>query len=194
MTPRGKTDAKERIVQAAGELFYEQGYQSTTIDQVIERSGVSRPTVYAHFSTKEDLCVAYLGRRRHLDLEGIRAAVRSKTSARAQYMAVIQFVKKVMQASDFRGCGYFNLISEFPDSHHPIFKEARVYVDAFREIIQEGVQALKTSDPKYRKLNVKHIAETYYVLVCGAIMAGQEYRQAWPFDRAIEAVEGLVTG
>lgn len=192
MTPRGSTNSKERIVKAAGELFYEQGYQSTTIDQVIERSGVSRPTVYSHFTTKEDLCVAYLDQRRQFDLAALREEIRKKTSARTRYMAIIQFVKKVMQGSDYRGCGYFNLISEFPDSRHPIFKRARVYVDAFRDVIQEVVEELKASDKKYGKLNAKRTAESYYVLVCGAIMAGQEYHEPWPFDRAIEAVEGLI--
>ena len=55
MATRKHSNAKEKIVEAASDLFFEQGYQATTIDHVIERSGVSRPTLYTHFKTKEEL-------------------------------------------------------------------------------------------------------------------------------------------
>jgi AcrR family transcriptional regulator len=192
MTPRGYTNAKDKIIEAASDLFYHQGYQTTTIDQVIERSGVSRPTVYSHFSTKEELCLAYLNSRRKADLERLEGSMSKQTSAKGKFMSVIKFVENFMLKTNFRGCGYFNMISEFPDAKHPIVKEARVYVDSFRDIIREGVQILKSSDPKYKKLDIKRTTDSYYVIVCGAIMASQEYREPWPLDRAVKAIEGLL--
>ena len=48
MATRKQSNTKDKIVEAASELFFEQGYQATTIDHVIERSGVSRPTLYTY--------------------------------------------------------------------------------------------------------------------------------------------------
>ncbi len=192
MTPRGRTTAKEKIIEAASDLFYQQGYQATTIDQVIEHSGVSRPTVYSHFSTKEDLCVAYLKNRRHIDLEAMKVFVEKQPTPKGTYLGVIKFVREAMLKTDYRGCGYFNMISEFPDEQNPIVKEAKVYVDGFREVIHQGVDALKQSDSKLKKLDPDFISDVYYLLVCGAIMAGQEYKDPWPLDRAVKAVENLI--
>ncbi|MEK9629914.1 MAG: TetR/AcrR family transcriptional regulator [Nitrospinota bacterium] len=191
MVPRGFTDARERIVEAASALFFNQGYHATTIDQVIEQSGVSRPTVYSHFKTKEDLCLAYLSSRKKLDTERLRNAIAKEKTGKGKFMAVVKTVSQYMQQTCFRGCGYFNMISEFPDGDHPIVKEARLYVDNFREIIRDGVKELKASDSKYSKMDLKRMTDTYYLIVCGAIMASQEYRDKWPFERAAKEIEGL---
>lgn len=51
----GKAATQERILQAATSLFLEQGYEQTTVAEVAERAGVSRATVFWHFSDKEGL-------------------------------------------------------------------------------------------------------------------------------------------
>lgn len=49
---RGRPSKKAHIVEAACGLFTQQGYQSTSIDQVVVTAGVSKPTVYSNFPTK----------------------------------------------------------------------------------------------------------------------------------------------
>lgn len=46
---------RERTIAAAVELFYERGYENTTLDAVAERLGVTKPFIYAHFSAKTEL-------------------------------------------------------------------------------------------------------------------------------------------
>lgn len=54
-TPTGKAATQERILAAATELFLERGYEKTTVSDVAERGGVSRATVFWHFSDKGGL-------------------------------------------------------------------------------------------------------------------------------------------
>jgi AcrR family transcriptional regulator len=55
-TTRGRSEEKrQQIIQAASHLFTEQGYLSTSMDQVAEAAGVSKQTVYSHFGAKDDL-------------------------------------------------------------------------------------------------------------------------------------------
>jgi len=56
-----KVSTKDKIINAAWELFMEQGYEDTTVSQIIEASQSSRGAFYHHFRSKEDLlfCVAY---------------------------------------------------------------------------------------------------------------------------------------
>ena len=46
---------RERTIAAAVELFYDRGYENTTLDAVAERLGVTKPFIYAHFSAKTEL-------------------------------------------------------------------------------------------------------------------------------------------
>lgn len=52
---RGRPSKKQHIVDTAMRLFTEMGYQSTSIDQVVQAAAVSKPTVYANFPSKQDL-------------------------------------------------------------------------------------------------------------------------------------------
>jgi AcrR family transcriptional regulator len=53
--PTGKAATQERILAAATSLFIEQGYEQTTVQEVADRAGVSRATVFWHFSEKAAL-------------------------------------------------------------------------------------------------------------------------------------------
>lgn len=50
-----KRDVKSRIVSAAWQLFYEKGYNGTTVDDIIALSGTSKGSFYYYFSTKDEL-------------------------------------------------------------------------------------------------------------------------------------------
>lgn len=49
---------REEILQAAKELFLEQGYDSTTIRRIADRVGVSAPALYLYFQDKEQMMLA----------------------------------------------------------------------------------------------------------------------------------------
>ena len=47
-------------MQVADELFYARGLRAVGIDEIIEKSGAAKATLYAHFPTKDDLITAFL--------------------------------------------------------------------------------------------------------------------------------------
>jgi AcrR family transcriptional regulator len=53
------------IVEAAGQLFGEHGYDATTLEEIAAAAGVTKPILYRHFDSKQDLYLALL--RRHRD-------------------------------------------------------------------------------------------------------------------------------
>lgn len=52
---KNKRNTKSRIVTAAWELFYRQGYDDTTIDEIVEASGTSKGSFYHYFASKDSL-------------------------------------------------------------------------------------------------------------------------------------------
>lgn len=52
---RGRPNKKQQIITLATPLFLENGFRSTSIDQVVKRSKISKPTIYNHFPDKTQL-------------------------------------------------------------------------------------------------------------------------------------------
>ncbi len=53
---------REQILEAAGELFYQRGYHSTTVDTIAEKLSVTKPFIYYHFENKLDILQSLLER------------------------------------------------------------------------------------------------------------------------------------
>lgn len=69
---------RERIIGAAVELFYERGYENTTLEAVAERLGVTKPFIYSHFGSKAELLAEICGRGISYSLEAINKALSNK--------------------------------------------------------------------------------------------------------------------
>src|SRR3954463_15780385 len=63
--------ARERIVQTADRLFYNEGIHAVGIQRIVAESAVTRVTLYRHFASKDDLIDAYLERRAQYDRDQV---------------------------------------------------------------------------------------------------------------------------
>src|SRR5215213_6999971 len=58
--PRAEPPPRERILQAARELFYRDGINAVSVDAIAAAAGTNKMTLYRHFSSKDELAAAYL--------------------------------------------------------------------------------------------------------------------------------------
>ena len=110
----------ERVLAVATEVFYREGIRSTSMDSVVARSGVSKPTVYVQFGSKDELVAAVLQRR----YEQRRAALRQFLSEQAgppgeRLLAVFDWLAPTHARKGFRGCPFTNAAVELPEPGHP---------------------------------------------------------------------------
>ena len=73
---------RERTIDAAVELFYDRGYQNTSLDAVAERLGVTKPFIYVHFDGKADLLAEICSRGIASSLEAMDSVVAMQGSTR----------------------------------------------------------------------------------------------------------------
>ncbi len=72
--PRWEPDARERLVAAALQLFSEQGYDATTVAEIVDRAGLTKSTFFRHFPDKREMLAAGQETLCRLLGEGISAA------------------------------------------------------------------------------------------------------------------------
>lgn len=110
-----KPSARDRLLAAAGELFYAEGVQTVGIDRVIERAGVAKATLYNTFGSKENLVRAYLEARRVVTVDRLRHAIGRHTDPRQRLLAVFDAQAEFFAQPDFRGCAFITASAEAPD-------------------------------------------------------------------------------
>src|SRR4051812_37465007 len=106
--------ARERLLAAANELFYEEGIHTVGIDRVIERAGVAKASLYSTFGSKEDLVQAYLTERAELRRERIAARIAKETEPRAKLLSIFDDLCALVERPQFRGCAFINASAEGP--------------------------------------------------------------------------------
>ncbi|OJV82190.1 MAG: TetR family transcriptional regulator [Cellulomonas sp. 73-92] len=106
--------ASERLLDAAGELFYAEGVHSVGIDRVIERAGVAKASLYNTFGSKESLVAAYLHQRHERTRVRVEAALAGATTPRERILAVFEAQARQMAEPGYRGCAFVAASVEAP--------------------------------------------------------------------------------
>jgi AcrR family transcriptional regulator len=106
--------ARERLLEAASELFYAEGVHTVGIDRVIERAGVAKASLYNTFGSKDELVKAYL-ESRHARTEGrITRYLERYDDPRDRLLGVFEAQGELFADPGFRGCAFVSASAESP--------------------------------------------------------------------------------
>jgi AcrR family transcriptional regulator len=140
-----KSSPRERLLQAAGELFYAEGIQSVGIDRVIERAGVAKASLYSTFGSKEQLVCAYLDNRHTQILGRLRAAVDAVEGPVERILAVFDAQAQLFRAPGYHGCAFTAAVAEAPAGGR-VDEAAASYRRDIRALFTELAAATGASD------------------------------------------------
>jgi AcrR family transcriptional regulator len=105
--------AKDRILEAATELFYKRGVNATGIDLIISEAGIAKATLYNNFESKEVLVAKYLERLRLKFEENLQQAV----SKQGRSLTIpFDLLETTVVQGEFFGCPFTNALTELPES------------------------------------------------------------------------------
>jgi TetR/AcrR family transcriptional repressor of mexJK operon len=112
--PAGRRPEKtEAILEAAGRLFREHGYGAVSMDQIAREAGVSKATVYAHFSSKDRLFASMVTNACRVYAEGLMPAVTEMEDVRAALTQICREIERFLLAPKTLGI-YRVIIAEGP--------------------------------------------------------------------------------
>jgi len=177
---------RERLIEAANELFYAHGLRAVSVDKVIDRAGTTKVTFYRHFKSKDDLVVAYLEHRAALERDGVDAAVAQGAGDVDETLRLLaEGTGAVACSPGFRGCPFINAAAEYPDADSSV----RQAVDAHRRWWEDAfarlVAPLAPADPAA-------VAEDLMLLRDGVMVAGYLGDPARVADSFLRSCRALV--
>jgi AcrR family transcriptional regulator len=127
-------NARDRLLDAAEELFYAQGTRATGIEQILQTSGVGRASFYRHFASKDDLVLAYLERRKKVWYEGFVPEVRRRGG---HPLVVFDLLAERLETTGYRGCSFINTLVELPDPDDRAHRSAVEHKERMRDFFAE---------------------------------------------------------
>ncbi|HWJ75970.1 MAG TPA: TetR/AcrR family transcriptional regulator [Kaistia sp.] len=182
-----KPRAAERILDVARELFYRDGIRAVGVDEIVETAGVSKPSLYRAFPSKDELAAAYLR-----DYEvGFwdrfeKALARHPGDPRAGIVGYFSGVGQRQAQTRYRGCALTNAAVEFPEPGSP----ARLVSEANKRMLRDRLEALA------REMGVDDpplLADGLLMLFEGANASGQIFGSDGPV-RSLAAVADRLIG
>lgn len=119
--------ARERLLETASRLFYQEGLRATGIDRIIAESGVAKMSFYRHFPSKDHLILAFLERRHEYWMGWFQSAVERRLQESGVGLEVIAKVLEEWFADPkYRGCAFINAVAEGGVSVNPAIRELSV--------------------------------------------------------------------
>lgn len=131
--------AKQRILDTANALFYNEGIRAVGVDRLISSSRVTKATFYKHYRSKERLIADYVDdRHRQAAVELAELVEQHPDDPEAVLREHQRIISDWIASPYFRGCPFINAAAEFSDPMHPV----RRSIVAHREWLVESLEQL----------------------------------------------------
>jgi len=150
MAERGaKPGTRERIVRAAHDLFYREGFHAIGVDRICAEVGVTKTTFYNHFESKDDLVEATLDLHDAWWRDRFVALLREHggDDPREQLLAAFDAVDALACGEEYNGCFFINVAVQFPAAHDPAHRAAAAHKQAMEELIRQLAAYAGATDP-----------------------------------------------
>ena len=166
--PQGKRDARERILDAAYELFSRRAIRDVGVDEVIERAEVAKATLYRHFPSKDGLVVAFLERREERwTLAWVEAEARRRgATPEEQLLAIFELFDEWFHRDDFEACSFINVLLELGRAH-PAGRASVRHLASIRSVVSRLAEEAALRDPE-------SFARSFHILMKGSIVSAAE--------------------
>ena len=139
MTDSPRTPPRQRILEAADDLFRRVGIRGVGVEALAEAAGTNKMTLYRHFASKDELVTEWVrGIVENKEAEWDEIAANHPGDPQAQLVDWSRRVAKKFAEMEERGSALGNALAELPEADHP----ARRVIDEHRVREHERVRAV----------------------------------------------------
>jgi AcrR family transcriptional regulator len=164
---------RERLIDAAYDLFSKRGVSQVGIDTILAKSGCAKASLYTNFKTKVELAIAFLDRREALwTRDWLEAEIKRRaTGPEGRLLAIFDVFDGWFHKKSFEGCSFINVLLE-SKADNPVRRAAAIHLAKIRAIVRGLAEEAKLQEPE-------KFAQAWHMLMKGSIIsAGEGNRQA----------------
>jgi AcrR family transcriptional regulator len=177
--------AADRIRASASELFYREGIRAVGVDEVVDRAGVTKPSLYRSFASKDELAAAYLrDYDQHFWENFEKPGGKSYADAREHVLAYIAELSSRAVCKGYRGCGLSNAAVEYPAPDNPARQVAEAHKKALRKRLHELAAAMGARSDSV-------LGDALLLLIEGIYISGQQSEDG-PAQSALAVAQLLI--
>ncbi len=169
---------------AAERCFEGRGINATGINDLIAEAGVARMSLYNHFTSKDDVVVAYLEHRDEDWQRRIEDRLATVDAPHDRIIAVLREYRGRVAQVGFRGCLFVNAAAELPEGH-PGWVVIHRHKDSVRAL-------LRTLADEAGVVEASRLADELFMIAEGAIVTAGIQRSDDPFTTAEHAAAQLI--
>ena len=185
MAVETKPLTRDRLIDAARELFWLQGYEATSVAEILKKAEVNSGSLYHYFPSKEELLLAVLENYKEMLWPMvIEPAFQQVSDPMERIFAILEGYRRGLLYTVFTGgCPIGNLAIEVGD-HHPearkrIAENFDGWVDWIRRCLDEAGERLPAH------VDRQQLAQFVLTVMEGAVMQSRAHTSIAPFDGAV---------
>jgi AcrR family transcriptional regulator len=162
------SSARERILDAAYELFSRRGIQAVGVNEVTERAGVATATLYRHFPSKEKLVLAFLDLREQRWTKDLieAGAMRRGSNPEEQLLAIFDVLDEWFHRDDFEAGSFIKVLLEL-GPNNPAGGASVRHLEQLRAIARHLAEEAGLRD-------TESFAHSWHILIQGSIVVAAE--------------------
>lgn len=181
-----KKTAAARVFEAARDLFYHRGIRAVGVDEIVCKAGVTKPSLYRAFASKDELIAACLEESGRENWAALGVALEQAGSdPRDQLRGMVRYFAAKIASPDFRGCPMSNTAVEIPEPGHP----GRAVLEAckadMRRLIVDITRRLDIARPE-------ELADGLMLIIEGAIAAHHIFGSQGPCAAMVATGDALI--
>lgn len=188
---------REKILRAANDLFYENGFHATGVDRIIAAAGVTKGNFFYHFKNKEELATAVLEWHRDLafaeiGLDSILSNPSPREALRALMRGMASRISRNEDTCQVRGCFFGNFALELSTGSEPVRRKVQEILEGLRRLIRDLIDKAQAKGEARSDLDAEKTAGLVLGLMEGAVLLDKTSQSNKEVQHAMEFIDSYL--
>jgi len=181
-----RSTKRDEIIKSAYEIFYKNGFHATGVDAIVDGTGISKRTLYKHFTSKEGLILATVNYYHQITYRAISDYIEKSPSDNPvdKALMIFDFLADLVDAGNLEGCFAMNAKTEYSNKAMEIESACDGHVIALRELIEKYLSEAKIAQSETLAMQIIMLFE-------GAILRNKATKNSLPTQLAKSAAKSI---
>lgn len=179
-----KSQKRDEMIKRAYDIFYKNGFHATGVDAIVDSTGISKRTLYKHFTSKEGLIIAAVNYYHQIMYGAIADYIEKSTVEKPvdKALMIFDFLAGLVDAGNLHGCFAMNAKTEYAHKAAEIESACDVHTNSLIELIEKYFLEAEIKESKVLSIQIIMLFE-------GAILRSKGTESSLPVQLAKSAAK-----